>query len=181
VVAAAKLPILNPNEFNLWKLRIEQYFLTTDYSLWEVILNDKHQLKFNIHKDAKSLMETIEKRFGGNKETKKIQKTLLKQLYENFSGSSSKIQDQIHDKLQKLIYQLEILVSVVASVSAAGTKPPASILPNVDNLRDAVIYSFFASQSNSPQEVTLQGSVGSLRIPGIKTLTGECSSGDFYF
>nr|GEU54855.1 ribonuclease H-like domain-containing protein [Tanacetum cinerariifolium] len=32
-----------------------------------------------------------------------------------------------------------------------STKPPASILPNVDNLSDAVIYSFFASQSNSPQ------------------------------
>ncbi|GKA70268.1 hypothetical protein Tco_0776332 [Tanacetum coccineum] len=44
-------------------------------------LPDKHQLKFNIHKDAKSLMEAIEKRFGGNKETKKVQKTLLKQEY----------------------------------------------------------------------------------------------------
>nr|GEV26547.1 putative ribonuclease H-like domain-containing protein [Tanacetum cinerariifolium] len=39
VVAAAKLPILNPNEFDLWKMRIEQYFLMIDYSLWEVILN----------------------------------------------------------------------------------------------------------------------------------------------
>nr|GEU47752.1 hypothetical protein [Tanacetum cinerariifolium] len=39
VVAAAKLHILNPNEFDLWKTRIEQYFLMTDYSLWEVILN----------------------------------------------------------------------------------------------------------------------------------------------
>nr|GEZ92477.1 ribonuclease H-like domain-containing protein [Tanacetum cinerariifolium] len=99
VVSAAKLPILNPNEFDLWKMRIEQYFLMTDYSLWEVILNgdspvhsrlvegvaqpvapitvehklarknelkahgtllmalpDKHQLKFNLHKDAKSLI-----------------------------------------------------------------------------------------------------------------------------
>nr|GEU93945.1 hypothetical protein [Tanacetum cinerariifolium] len=84
-------------------MRIELYFLMTDYSLWEVILNgdspiptkvidgvvqpvalttdeqrlarknefkargtllmalpDKHQLNFNIHKDAKSLMEAIE-------------------------------------------------------------------------------------------------------------------------
>nr|GFA78416.1 hypothetical protein [Tanacetum cinerariifolium]GFA80424.1 hypothetical protein [Tanacetum cinerariifolium] len=39
VVATAKLSILNPNEFELWKIRIEQYFLMTDYSLWEVILN----------------------------------------------------------------------------------------------------------------------------------------------
>nr|GEV75568.1 putative reverse transcriptase domain-containing protein [Tanacetum cinerariifolium] len=34
-------------------------------------LPGKHQLKFNIHKDAKTLIEAIEKRFGGNKETKK--------------------------------------------------------------------------------------------------------------
>nr|GFB24979.1 hypothetical protein [Tanacetum cinerariifolium] len=27
---------------------------------------DKHQLKFNSHKDAKTLIEAIEKRFGGN-------------------------------------------------------------------------------------------------------------------
>nr|GFA09425.1 hypothetical protein [Tanacetum cinerariifolium] len=39
VVSAAKLPILNPNEFDLWNMRIEKYFLMTDYSFWEVILN----------------------------------------------------------------------------------------------------------------------------------------------
>nr|GEX37173.1 hypothetical protein [Tanacetum cinerariifolium] len=39
VVSAAKFPILNPNEFDLWKMRIEQYFLMIVYSLWEVILN----------------------------------------------------------------------------------------------------------------------------------------------
>nr|GFB39991.1 ribonuclease H-like domain-containing protein [Tanacetum cinerariifolium] len=38
-MSAAKLPILNPNKFNIWKMRMEQYFLMTDYSLWEVILN----------------------------------------------------------------------------------------------------------------------------------------------
>nr|GEU50297.1 hypothetical protein [Tanacetum cinerariifolium] len=39
VVSTTKLPILNPNEFDLWKIRIKQYFLMTDYSLWEVIIN----------------------------------------------------------------------------------------------------------------------------------------------
>nr|GEV68663.1 retrovirus-related Pol polyprotein from transposon TNT 1-94 [Tanacetum cinerariifolium] len=39
VVSATKLPILNPNEFDLWKIKIEQYFLMIDYLLWEVILN----------------------------------------------------------------------------------------------------------------------------------------------
>ncbi|GJV93685.1 putative ribonuclease H-like domain-containing protein [Tanacetum coccineum] len=151
VVAAAKLPVLNPNEFELWKMRIEQYFLMTDYALWEVILNDdshlptrtvdgveiavppttaeqklarknelkargtllmalpnEHQLKFNTYKDAKTLMEAREKRFGGNKESNKVQKILLKQQYENFNGKSSECLDQIYDRMQKLISQLEI-------------------------------------------------------------------------
>nr|GEX76977.1 reverse transcriptase [Tanacetum cinerariifolium] len=193
VVFATKLPILNPNEFDLWKMRIEQYFLLTEYSHWErlvrknelkardtllMALPDKHQLKFNIHKDAKTLMEAIEKRFGGNKETKKVQKTLLKQQYENFTGSSSESLDQIHDRLQKLIkwrthtliwrnkidledqclddlfnsltiYEAEVKISAVASVSAASAKVPVSALPNMDTLSDAIIYSFFTSQSNN--------------------------------
>nr|GEY91386.1 ribonuclease H-like domain-containing protein [Tanacetum cinerariifolium] len=158
VVAADKLPILNPNEFDLWKMRIEHYFLMTDYSLREargtllMALPDKHQLKFNICKDAKSLMEAIEKRFGGNKETKKVQKTLLKQQYKNFTRSSSERLDQIHDRLQKLISQLEILgvslsqhyelVSAVTSVFAPSTKVLVSALPNVDNVRNKMLKSF---------------------------------------
>nr|GEV99333.1 ribonuclease H-like domain-containing protein [Tanacetum cinerariifolium] len=71
-------------------------------------LPDIHQLKFNSHKDAKTLMKAIEKRFRGNTETKKVQKTLFKQQYENFTSSSSESLDQIHDRLQKLISQLKI-------------------------------------------------------------------------
>nr|GFA38688.1 hypothetical protein [Tanacetum cinerariifolium] len=53
-------------------------------------------------------MEAIEKRFGRNTETKKVQKTLLKQQFKNFTGSSSEDLDLIHDRLQKLVSQLEI-------------------------------------------------------------------------
>nr|GEU83205.1 hypothetical protein [Tanacetum cinerariifolium] len=243
VIFAAKLPILNPNEFDLWKIRIEQYFLMTDYSLWEVIINgdspkplvvvegsavpiviltaeqklarrnklkaygtllmalpDKHQLKFNSHKDAKTLMEAIEKRFGGNTKTKKVQKTLLKQQFEKFIGSSSEDLDQIHDRLQKLVRQLEIngvsisqedvnlnsedldqihdrlqklvrqleingvsisqedvnlnttdSVSAATSVSTICAQLLVSTHPNIDSLSNAVIFSFFATQSTSPQ------------------------------
>nr|GEW13156.1 ribonuclease H-like domain-containing protein [Tanacetum cinerariifolium] len=43
-------------------------------------LPDKHQLKFNTHKDAKTLMEAISKRFGGNTETKKIDADDLEEM-----------------------------------------------------------------------------------------------------
>nr|GFD21765.1 ribonuclease H-like domain-containing protein [Tanacetum cinerariifolium] len=110
-------------------------------------LPDKHQLKFNSHKDAKLLMEAIEKHFGGNTETKKVQKTLLKQHFENFSGSTSESLDQIHDMLQNT----NDSISAAVSVSDVGAKLSASTLPNVDSLSNAIIYSFFTSQSSIPQ------------------------------
>nr|GEU61427.1 ribonuclease H-like domain-containing protein [Tanacetum cinerariifolium] len=186
MVTAAKLPVLNPNEFKLWKIRIEQSVDGVETPYPPTIVEEKlarknelkdrgtllmalpneHQLKFNSYKTAKSLMETIEKRFGGNKESKKVQKTLLKQQYKNFNGTSSEGLDQIYDKLQKLIRQLEIhgetisqedlnlkllKINIAYGVSAASSKTNASNLPNVDSLSDAVIYSFVASQSNSSQ------------------------------
>nr|GEW65153.1 putative ribonuclease H-like domain-containing protein [Tanacetum cinerariifolium] len=51
-------------------------------------------------------MEAIEKRFGRNTKTKKVQKTILKQQFKNFTGSSSEGLDQIHDRLQKLTHTL---------------------------------------------------------------------------
>ncbi|GJS71823.1 hypothetical protein Tco_0704664 [Tanacetum coccineum] len=163
VVAAAKLPVLNLNEFELWKMRIEQYFLMTDYALWEIAvppttadqklarknelkergtllmaLPNEHQLKFNTYKSAKSLMEAIEKRFGGNKESKKVQKTLLKQQYENFKRKSSEGLDQIYNRLTNEA------VKTAHGVFATNSKANASTLTNVDSLSDAVIYSFFA-------------------------------------
>lgn len=35
----AKLPILKQNEYDLWRLKIEQYFMVQDYALWDVIKN----------------------------------------------------------------------------------------------------------------------------------------------
>nr|GEZ83232.1 ribonuclease H-like domain-containing protein [Tanacetum cinerariifolium] len=168
-------------------------------------LPDKHQLKFNSHKDAKTLIEAIEKCFGGNTKTKKVQKTLFKQQFKNFTCSSSENLDQIHDRLlpsewkthtliwrnkadleehslddlfnSLKIYEAKVKhsfstgnltqnlafmsssntdsttdsVSAATSVSAICAKLSVSSHPNIDSLSNAVIYSFFASQSTSPQ------------------------------
>ncbi|GJW39001.1 putative ribonuclease H-like domain-containing protein [Tanacetum coccineum] len=37
--AAAKLPLLKQGEYEMWRLRIEQYFQIQDYGLWDVIEN----------------------------------------------------------------------------------------------------------------------------------------------
>ncbi|GJS98609.1 hypothetical protein Tco_0819779 [Tanacetum coccineum] len=247
MVAASKVPMLKPGEYKIWRMRIEQYIQMIDYALWEVIENEvkarstlmmgvpnEHQLKFNSIKDAKKLLEAVEKRFGGNEATKKTQRNLLKQQYENFTAPSSEMLDQTFDRLQKLVSQLELLgekisqedvnqkllslspewnthvvvwrnkadldtmsmddlynnlkvyepkvkgmsssssstqnmafvsssnnntsstneaVNTAHGVSTASTQVNAANSTNIDNLSDAVICAFFASQPNSPQLV----------------------------
>nr|GFB42541.1 hypothetical protein [Tanacetum cinerariifolium] len=170
-------------------------------------------------KDAKQLLEAVEKRFGRNASTKKTQRNLLKQQYENFTASSSEMLDQIFDRLLKLVSQLEILdekllqedvnqkllrsfspewnthavvwrnktnldimsmddlynnlkvyeievkeitnrtVNTTQAINTSNgfftssTQVIDAYSTNIDNLSDAVICSFFASQPNSPQVV----------------------------
>ncbi|GJS33027.1 hypothetical protein Tco_0531409 [Tanacetum coccineum] len=62
-------------------------------------LPNEHQLKFNSYKDAKTLMQAIKNRFGGNIATNKTQKNLLKQQYENFTASSTEVIEQTYERL----------------------------------------------------------------------------------
>ncbi|GJY64045.1 ribonuclease H-like domain-containing protein [Tanacetum coccineum] len=61
---------------------------------------DEHLLKFHGIKDTKTLWEAIKTRFGGNKESKKMQKTILKQQYENYTASRSEGLDKTYDSPQ---------------------------------------------------------------------------------
>ncbi|GJX53723.1 hypothetical protein Tco_0282092 [Tanacetum coccineum] len=102
---------------------VELLFVRTEYQLADIftkplarerlVLGSK-RLKILRVTAAQTLMEAIEKRFGGNKESKKTQRTLLKQHYKNFNGSSLEGLDQTYDRLQKLISQLEILGETIS-------------------------------------------------------------------
>ncbi|GJR14873.1 retrovirus-related pol polyprotein from transposon TNT 1-94 [Tanacetum coccineum] len=78
-------------------------------SLLLMALPNEHQLTFSQYPDAKTMFAAIETRFGGNEATKKTQKTLLKQQYENFSASSTESLDSIFNRLQKIVSRLVIL------------------------------------------------------------------------
>ncbi|GJZ54005.1 ribonuclease H-like domain-containing protein [Tanacetum coccineum] len=124
MVAASKVPMLKPGEFELWRMRIEQYIQMIDYALWEVIENGNtapkttvvegvEKLKFNSIKDAKLLMEAVENRFGRNAATKKTQRNLLKQQYGNLTVPSLEMLNQTFDRLQKLVSQLKLLGEMI--------------------------------------------------------------------
>ncbi|GJR10861.1 hypothetical protein Tco_0793513 [Tanacetum coccineum] len=78
-------------------------------------LPNEHQLTFDQYVDAQSMFAAIKARFGGNEATKKTQKALLKQQYENFSASSSESLDSIFNRLQKLVSYIAILGVVTPS------------------------------------------------------------------
>nr|GEY43334.1 retrovirus-related Pol polyprotein from transposon TNT 1-94 [Tanacetum cinerariifolium] len=168
-------------------MRIEQYILMIDYLLWEVILNGDSPVPTRVIEGVLQPVAptTVEQRLARKNELKA----------RDFSSESL---DQIHDRLQKLISQLEILgvsllqedinlnlkiykaevkssssvstntqnnafvssfntdstnnpVSATASVSTVSAKIHVFSLLNVDSLSNAVIYSFFSSQSSSLQ------------------------------
>nr|GEX09569.1 hypothetical protein [Tanacetum cinerariifolium] len=149
VMSTAKLPILNANEFNLWEMRMEQYFLMTDYSLWERLAR-KNELKAHewrthtlIWRNKTDLEDqSLDDLFNSLK--------IYEDEVKSSSFASTSTQNIAFVSFQNIYNTIE-QVSVVASVSAASAKILASALPNVDTLSNVVIYSLFASQSNSLQ------------------------------
>ncbi|GJR90830.1 hypothetical protein Tco_0214841 [Tanacetum coccineum] len=97
MVAASKVPMLKPengNEPPITKVAegVETTIAPTtdkekaqrrlELKARSTLLMDipnEHQLKFNSIKDAKSLLQAVEKRFGRNAASKKTHKNLLKQ------------------------------------------------------------------------------------------------------
>nr|GFA17749.1 ribonuclease H-like domain-containing protein [Tanacetum cinerariifolium] len=124
VVSAAKLPILNPNEFDLWKIRIEQYFLMTDYSLWEVILNGDSLVPTRI---VEGVVQPVAPIIAEQKLARKNELKAHGIDSYNLAFVSSTPTDSTTDS-----------VSAAVNVSAVGTKLTASTLPNVDSLSNAM-------------------------------------------
>ncbi|GJS97342.1 hypothetical protein Tco_0804310 [Tanacetum coccineum] len=71
-------------------------------------LLEDHLAKFHKMTDAKEMWDAIKSRFGGNDESKKMQKYILKQQFEGFSVSNSEGLHKGYDRFQSLLSQLEI-------------------------------------------------------------------------
>nr|GEU83229.1 hypothetical protein [Tanacetum cinerariifolium] len=103
---------------------------------------DEHLLNFHACKDAKSLWEAIKNRIEGNKESKKMQKTILKQNYENFDASSQEGLDKTYDSSST-----NETVNTAHNVSTASFKDQASTASYAND----VMFSFISNQSNALQ------------------------------
>ncbi|GKD18872.1 hypothetical protein Tco_1208030 [Tanacetum coccineum] len=126
-LSTIKLPILKKGEYDIWAMKMEHYLSHTDYPIWEtaeetlarererkarttlfMALPEDHLAKFHKMDDAKEMWDAIKSRFGGNDESKKMQKYILKQQFEGFSISNSEGLHKGYDRFQSLLSQLEI-------------------------------------------------------------------------
>ncbi|GKB94414.1 ribonuclease H-like domain-containing protein [Tanacetum coccineum] len=139
-------------------------------------LPEDHLAKFHKMTDAKEMWDAIKSRFGGNDESKKMQKYILKQQFEGFSVSNTEGLHKGYDRFQSLLSQLEIHGAGVSTEDAnkkflrslpsawsqvaliMRTKPGVDSLSFDDlynNLRvfESDIKGSTASSSSSPQNV----------------------------
>nr|GEX73676.1 hypothetical protein [Tanacetum cinerariifolium] len=136
----------------------------TDYSLWEVILNSDSPaptIFFDgvLHPVAPT---TTEQRLARKNELKA--RDLEEQSLDDLFNSLKIYESEVKSSSSVSTYTQNIAfvsssntdntnepVSAAAGVSVVSAKLHVSALPYVDSLSNAVIYLFFASQSNSPQ------------------------------
>nr|GEV09956.1 hypothetical protein [Tanacetum cinerariifolium] len=164
-----RTPTKEPGAFAKKRMRIEQYFLMTDYSLWEVIMNGDSPSPTRIVDGVVQIVAptTAEQRLAKKNELKargnllrhflisiNQSSTFTRMIYEaEVKGSSPSSQNtqNIAFVSSNNTDSLNESVTAATSIIAASFKAIVSTLPNIDSLSDAVIYSFFDSQSNSPQ------------------------------
>ncbi|GJX31986.1 putative ribonuclease H-like domain-containing protein [Tanacetum coccineum] len=93
----------------------------------------EHMRRFHGMDDAKEIWEAIRTRFGGNANSKKMQKAVFKQQFEAFTISSSEGLEKGYDRFQQLLSQLEAHGAEV-STKDANYKFLKSLPPAWSNL-----------------------------------------------
>ncbi|GKC18448.1 hypothetical protein Tco_1020598 [Tanacetum coccineum] len=85
-------------------------------SILLLAIPDKYQLRFHAIKDAKTLWAAIKSRFGGNVESKKMQKNVLKQQFENFYVSYTKGLDKAYDSSTFIMENVALIMRNKAGI-----------------------------------------------------------------
>ncbi|GKA84568.1 ribonuclease H-like domain-containing protein [Tanacetum coccineum] len=133
-------------------------------SLLLLALPNEHQLTFDQYVDAQSMFAAIKARFGGNEATKKTQKALLKQQYENFSASSSKSLDSI------------LTTSKLGNISHISFQKVKNLLCNNDDKNLAFVTTSGASSTNNINTVNPEVSTATTKV---NTASTEISTASF--
>ncbi|GKD66810.1 ribonuclease H-like domain-containing protein, partial [Tanacetum coccineum] len=119
----AKFPYLEKDKYEIWAMKMEYWIQNADHNLWRIVQQGNSPKRLG--KDAKgntivhppvSLDEhvavqrenkiAVKARFGGNEESKKMRKTMLKQQFTEFSVTEEEGLHKGYDRFQKILSQL---------------------------------------------------------------------------
>nr|GFB31930.1 ribonuclease H-like domain-containing protein [Tanacetum cinerariifolium] len=144
MMAASKVPMLKPGEFEIWRMRIKQYIQMIDNALWKVIENGPTLLKTQVVEGVTTMMliTSVE-----DKAQRRLE--VYKPEVKGMSSSSTSIQNMAFVSSSNN-NNTNGAVNTAIGVSTAGTQVNTV---NIDNLSDAVICAFLAGQPSSPQLV----------------------------
>ncbi|GJW85166.1 putative ribonuclease H-like domain-containing protein [Tanacetum coccineum] len=121
---------------------------------------EDHLAKFHKMTDAKEMWEAIKSRFGGNDESKKMQKYILKQQFESFSVSNSEGLHKGYDRTKPevdslsfddLYNNLRVFESDVKGSTGSSSSAQNVAFVSSESTSNELMYSFFANQSSGPQ------------------------------
>ncbi|GJX09005.1 ribonuclease H-like domain-containing protein [Tanacetum coccineum] len=153
----------------------------------------EHMRRFHGMDDAKEIWEAIRTRFGGNANSKKMQKAVFKQQFEAFKISNSEGLEKGYDRFQQLLSQLEAHGAEVSTEDAnhkfLRSLPSAwsnlamtmRTNPEIDNLSIDDLYNNLrvfeqeiqgAPKTSSSAQNFLHASTSSTNIPEKEVLAG---------
>ncbi|GJV20679.1 ribonuclease H-like domain-containing protein [Tanacetum coccineum] len=164
-----KLPILQPGEYDLWKMRMEQYLQCIDYTLWEIIENGNAPIVTKTVNGKETVIPptSVEEKTQSRAELKarstlnklEIETFSLDDLFNNLKAYELEIKGTSNSTTNS--YNVDFLsssstnsetrtINTAQGVNTTSTQGDTDSSTTVENLSDAVIYSFFASQPSIP-------------------------------
>nr|GEU47735.1 ribonuclease H-like domain-containing protein [Tanacetum cinerariifolium] len=117
-------------------------------SMLLMVLPNEYLMTFNQYKDAKTMFAAIQTRFGGKEAIKKTQKTLLKQMHEKFSATSTESFDSIFNSTNEVYTTYGVSTSSTQSSTTSTQVGTASTQTSTTYLSDATVYAFLSNQLN---------------------------------
>nr|GEZ63707.1 hypothetical protein [Tanacetum cinerariifolium]GFA23455.1 hypothetical protein [Tanacetum cinerariifolium] len=113
---SAKFPYLKKGEYDIWAIKMHKFISSFDLLCCNIVLKGNSAKSMTTDNDCNlkirspvTTEEHQQARFGGNAESKKMQKSLLKQKFEEFKIFEEEGLDKGYDKMQKILTQVNTL------------------------------------------------------------------------
>ncbi|GJU27904.1 ribonuclease H-like domain-containing protein [Tanacetum coccineum] len=169
----AKLPLLKQGDYEMWRLRIDQYFQIQDYALWDIIENGNSfnpVARTTTNADGTSTstipgpVTTEEKAQKKNDvKARNLDSMSFDDLYNNFKIVEQEVKRTVtsssNSGSQNMAFVStpsstnEINTANVQVSNANSTISTDSTLDSTANLSDATVYAFLSNQPNGSQLV----------------------------